>query len=142
MPQEAWKVLVTSLGLCSVLAVGCSDESGERAPTDRLSQGASSATAPSSDAGGTRPSSSAPSGRPFKLYTHCGVEYAQIRGERWHADPPLYNKSGSSPPAGWGDPYQRGTMVVESSQQAVFIALGQEVIFVPAPDNEPVRMCD
>lgn len=142
MRHETWKVLVASLGLCSVLAIGCSEESGDLAPTDRLGQGASSATAPSSDAGGTRPSSSASSGRPFKLYTHCGVEYAQIRGQRWHADPPRYNRSGSSPPAGWGDPYQRGTLVVESSQRAVFKALGQVVIFVPAPENEPVRMCD
>jgi len=31
---------------------------------------------------------------------------------------------------------------VESADRAVFDALGQQVVFVPAPNNEPVRICD
>jgi len=140
--QGTWKVLVTSLGLCCALAVGCSDKSGDVSPAERPSQSASSAREPTSDPSEVLPTDSTRSGRPFRVYTHCGVESAEIRGRWWHADPPLYNKRGSSPPVGWGDPYQQGTLVVESSQRAVFEALGQEVIFVPAPDNKPVRMCD
>ena len=31
---------------------------------------------------------------------------------------------------------------MESADRAVFEAPGRQVVFVPAPDNEPVRMCD
>ena len=81
------------------------------------------------------------SSRPFSVYTHCGVENVRIDGRWWHARPPLYNEERSGPPAGWGDPHQEGTLTVESADRAIFEALGQRVVFVPAPDNEPVRVC-
>jgi hypothetical protein len=83
-----------------------------------------------------------PSGKQFKVYTHCGVENTRIQGVWWHAKPPLYNQRRDGPPAGWGDPYQAGTLTVVSDSRAVFEALGQQVAFVPAPNNEPVRICD
>ncbi len=82
-----------------------------------------------------------PSSRPFSVYTHCGVENTRIDGRWWHAKPPLYDEKGGGPPAGWGDPYQEGTLTVESADRAFFEALGQRVVFVPAPDNKPVRIC-
>jgi hypothetical protein len=77
----------------------------------------------------------------LSVYTHCGVENVRIDGRWWHAKPPLYDEERSGPPAGWGDPYQEGTLRRESADRAVFEALGQSVVFVPAPDNEPVRVC-
>lgn len=100
-----------------VLATACGTESG-------------------SPAGSEQPSAS-----PFNAYTHCGVENIRVDGRWWHAKPPLYNEKHTGPPAGWGDPYQQGTLTIESPDRAVFEALGQRVIFVPAPDNEPVRVC-
>lgn len=82
-----------------------------------------------------------PTSRPFSVYTHCGVENVRIDGRWWHAQPPLYNEDRSGPPSGWDDPLQQGTLTIESAQRAVFEALGQRVVFVPAPDNEPVRVC-
>jgi len=82
-----------------------------------------------------------PSSRRFSVYTHCGVENVRIDGRWWHAKPPLYNEDQTGPPAGWDDPSQQGTLTIELSERAVFEALGQRVVFVPAPDNEPVRVC-
>ena len=82
-----------------------------------------------------------PSSARFSVYTHCGVESVRIDGRWWHARPPLYNQERSGPPAGWGDPHQEGTLTMESADRAVFEALGQRVVFVPAHDDEPVRVC-
>lgn len=81
------------------------------------------------------------SSTPFSVYTHCGVENVRIDGRWWHAKPPLYNQERSGPPQGWGDPYQEGTLTMVSPGRSVFEALGQRVVYVPAPDNEPVRVC-
>lgn len=75
------------------------------------------------------------------LYTHCGVESANIEGRWWHARPALYNQDRSGPPAGWGDPYQEGTLTMEAADRAVFEALGERVVFVPAGDDQPPRAC-
>ena len=90
----------------------------------------------SSQEGGDEPIST-----PLSVYTHCGVENTRIDGRWWHAKPSLYDEKGGGPPAGWGDPYQEGTLTVESADRAVFEALDQRVVFVPAPDNKPVRVC-
>jgi hypothetical protein len=82
-----------------------------------------------------------PTTKPFRLYTHCGVESARIDGRWWHAKPPLYNEDRSGPPDGWDNPFQHGRLTVESPNRAVFKAAGQRVVFVPAPDNQPVRVC-
>jgi hypothetical protein len=105
--------------VAATLATGCGSlESTRRAPvTDQLS------------------------GTIFSVYTHCGLESARIDGRWWHAKPPLYNQERTGPPRGWGNPYQEGTLTRESADSAVFEALGQRVILVPDPDNEPVRVC-
>lgn len=88
-----------------------------------------------------QPPTDDPTSRPFTVYTHCGVESARIDGRWWHAEPPLYNRNRTGPPAGWGDPYQEGTLTLESPERAVFEAKGRRVVFVPAPDDQPVRLC-
>ena len=130
---------VTALSVVVVLTVGCTSTDGgsvEATPTETL-RSTESSNEPSDI-----PSDPAPSGKQFEVYTHCGVESTRINGAWWHAKPPLYNKGRSGPPAGWGDPYQTGTLTMVSADRAVFEALGHWVLFVPAPDNQPVRICD
>ncbi|UKA64640.1 hypothetical protein [Arthrobacter sp. FW306-04-A] len=55
---------------------------------------------------------------PFSLFTHCGIYEAQVQGSFFTADQPLDDGHGN-PPAGWGNPYQPGTIAVEG-QRAVF----------------------
>jgi hypothetical protein len=55
---------------------------------------------------------------PLDLYTHCGILGTDVGGVWFAADPPLVEEYG--PPAGWGDPYQRGTLTLESGDEAVF----------------------
>ena len=95
--------------------------------------GSKAATQETSDEG--------PRSTPFSVYTHCGVENVLINGRWWHAKPPLYNPDRTGPPAGWGDPHQEGTLTMESADRAVFEALDQRVMFLPARDDAPVRVC-
>ena len=133
---------LTVLGLVVLTASCTSGGSTQTAPPQQ------SSSASTMEASPAQPPSSAPSSgsiaraTPFTVSTHCGVESARINGRWWQAAPPLYNKSRISPPAGWGDPFQKGTLTVESADRAIFEALGQQVVFVPAPNNEPVRICD
>jgi hypothetical protein len=137
---RAMRVCAFALAL-TVFAVGCSGGSTESAPAHGQSINIPTAEQPSATAG-TGSTGSVPVSKAFTVYTHCGVESARIHGRWWHAKPPLYGDTeGGGPPAGWGDPYQEGTLTVEANGRAVFEALGQRVVFVPAPDNEPVRVC-
>lgn len=79
----------------------------------------------------------------FFVYTHCGVESARIGGLWWHATEPLYGEGGegTSPPGGWGDPYQEGRLTVEAPKRATFEAEGTRVVFEPSTTNKPVRIC-
>ncbi len=79
----------------------------------------------------------------FFLYTHCGVESARIGGRWWLAVNPLYGEGGEgvNPPAGWDNPHQEGTLLMQSPNRAVFQAKGTDVVFVPAPDDQPARIC-
>lgn len=130
---------VTAL-FVAVHTAGCTS-TGNRSGESTFTETPSST--PSSTAPSDTPSKGVtPSGKRFEVYTHCGVENTRIQGVWWHAKPPLYNKRRNGPPAGWGDPYQTGALTIVSDDRAVFEALGQQVVFVPAPDNQPVRICD
>ena len=77
---------------------------------------------------------------PVDLYTHCGVLGADVGGVWFAADPPLVEESG--PPAGWEDPYQRGTLTLESPEVAVFRDdAGHEVRLRAAPESERPPPC-
>lgn len=65
----------------------------------------------------TRSSNQRP--EPYRLYTHCGIEWAKIHGTFWRAVKPLSDGHGN-PPAGWGNPYQTGTLTFTSPTTAVF----------------------
>jgi len=47
----------------------------------------------------------------YRLYTHCGVLYADLNGTRYYADPPLSDGHGD-PPRGWGNPFDEGTLTI------------------------------
>jgi hypothetical protein len=69
------------------------------------------------------------SARPYSLYTHCGIDEARIGNRYYEAVHPLSDGSGN-PPAGWGNPYQRGTMTLLPPDEAVFRDdAGHQVLF-------------
>jgi hypothetical protein len=71
----------------------------------------------------------APKTQPYDLYTHCGIDEARIGNGYFEANPPLSDGSGN-PPAGWGNPYQAGTMTLVSATKAVFAdKSGHRVVF-------------
>lgn len=73
---------------------------------------------------------------PFALYTHCGVRSAYFDGRRWIADPVLSDESGNPPP-GWGNPSERGTMVLVKEDLARFTSTsGNTAEFRPLPEGE------
>jgi hypothetical protein len=75
----------------------------------------------------------APKPVPYNLYTHCGIDYAQVGNRYYEATPPLSDGSGNPPP-GWGNPYQAGTLTVISPTQAVFTdTAGHRVVFTLTP---------
>jgi hypothetical protein len=72
-------------------------------------------------------------GHPYALYTHCGVDEARIDGKYYEAVHPLSDGQGN-PPAGWGNPYQRGSVTLTGSGRAVFTdADGHRVVFDVRP---------
>jgi hypothetical protein len=78
----------------------------------------------------------------YFAYTHCGVESLRIDGHWWHAIDALYGDDGpGSAPDGWGDPYQEGELTLNSEDSITFEAQGEEVDFVPAQTNKPMRIC-
>jgi hypothetical protein len=77
---------------------------------------------------------------PFDLYTHCGVLGADVGNVWFAAQPPLVEEYG--PPAGWGNPYQRGVLTLESTSEAVFRdEIGHELRLQAASDSERPPPC-
>ena len=69
------------------------------------------------------------SARPYLLYTHCGIDEARVGNRYYEAVHPL-SDGHDDPPAGWGNPYQRGTMTLLSPDEAVFRDdAGHQVLF-------------
>lgn len=56
----------------------------------------------------------------YSLYTHCGINDANIAGRWFQADTPLFDSSGVNPPNGWDNPYQQGTITMLSATVAQF----------------------
>jgi hypothetical protein len=75
----------------------------------------------------------APRAMAYDLYTHCGVDEAKIGDRFYEAATPLSDGNGN-PPAGWGNPYQAGTMTLVSATSAVFTdQAGHRVVFSVRP---------
>lgn len=55
----------------------------------------------------------------------------------------LYGASGegAGPPAGWNNPFQEGTLTLETEARALFEARGEQVVLKPSPSDEPIRIC-
>ncbi|HMD91887.1 MAG TPA: hypothetical protein VKG80_04515 [Trebonia sp.] len=83
-----------------------------------------------------------PAGKPYDLYTHCGVSEARVGSQYYVAVHPLSDGAGN-PPAGWGNPYQAGTMTQVSATEAVFTdTVGHRVTFRARPGAKTfLRVC-
>jgi len=79
-------------------------------------------------------------GVPFNLYTHCGIEWARIRGTFWRAEHELNDGSGN-PPEGWGNPSQAGRLSFQSRRTATFSATAGLVIFHRTSRSKPPFIC-
>ena len=81
-------------------------------------------------------------GQPYSLYTHCGVYEAKIGDVYYEAEQPLDDGQGNPPP-GWGNPYQQGTITVDSATVAIFRdGLGHVVRFRARPRaTSYLRIC-
>jgi hypothetical protein len=84
--------------------------------------------------------SQAHAGQPYRLYTHCGIVWARIDSTFWRADPPLSDGSGN-PPAGWGNPYQDGTLVRISPTTARFDSPAGSVRFERTSRRQAPLVC-
>jgi hypothetical protein len=79
-------------------------------------------------------------GRPYQLYTHCGVKWAKIDGTFWRAKHPLSDGSGN-PPAGWGNPFQDGTLVFVGPTTVRFGSPAGGVTFERTSRTESPTIC-
>jgi hypothetical protein len=123
--HERWlrAAVIAAVPLAAVLA-GCESTPSPAAP-------------PSPTTAAAR--TTAPKPVPYDLYTHCGIDYAQVGNRYYEATPPLSDGSGNPPP-GWGNPYQPGIMTVISPTQAVFTdKAGHRVVFTLVPSGGPGR---
>lgn len=91
----------------------------------------------SSSAGTSTP---ARTGRPYQLYTHCGIEWAHIDGTFWRAKHPLSDGSGN-PRAGWGNPFQDGTLTLIGPTTARFDSPEGSVTFERTSRTQPPLIC-
>lgn len=80
------------------------------------------------------------SARPYSLYTHCGVEWAQIDNVWWQANTPLSDGNGN-PPAGWGNPFQQGTLTFIDRSTAKFSSPAGDVVFHRTDRTDPAHLC-
>jgi hypothetical protein len=85
-------------------------------------------------------------GQPFELYTHCGLDRSLIEfdGSFWEARGPGPLSDGSgNPPAGFGNPFLRGTIARTGDDSAAYVSSGGvRVVLVRLdrrPDLEPCR---
>jgi hypothetical protein len=78
---------------------------------------------------------------PLDLYTHCGVLGTDVGGVWFAADPPLV-EGAANPPAGWGNPYQPGTLTLVSTEEALFADEVGHVVRLVADDAARPAPCD
>jgi hypothetical protein len=79
-------------------------------------------------------------GKPYRLYTHCGIEWAKINGTFWRATRPL-SDGNRNPPAGWGNPFQDGSLDLVSRSSARFTSPAGTVVFQRTPRTHPPVIC-
>src|SRR5580704_4003624 len=85
-------------------------------------------------------SASARRAESYRLYTHCGIEWAKIEGTFWRATPPLSDGNGN-PPAGWGNPFQEGNLAFRGRATATFSSPAGSVTFKRTDRARPPVLC-
>jgi hypothetical protein len=109
---------LTAIALAGLAAIGCGSQ---------MASHASSVVAPAT-------------GRPYTLYTHCGIEWTKIDGTFWHATRRLSDGNGNPPP-GWGNPFQKGALVFVNSATARFESAAGSVTFRRTARARPPVIC-
>jgi hypothetical protein len=79
-------------------------------------------------------------GQPYRLYTHCGIQWARIGGVFWRATHPLSDGNGTPPP-GWGNPFQAGRLTFSSRTRALFSSPAGSVTFKRTERTRPPVIC-
>jgi hypothetical protein len=72
------------------------------------------------------------SGVPIMLYTHCGIKELRVDDTYFLAETPLDDGQGN-PPAGWGNPYQAGTVSLSGSKAVFRDDKGHIITFLARP---------
>jgi hypothetical protein len=77
---------------------------------------------------------------PFRVYAHCGFEFAQIDGRLWRTR--LRDDGHGNPPRAWGTELVKGRIERVSESRAVFTGTNVKIhaVFRPAPHAQ--YMCD
>jgi hypothetical protein len=77
----------------------------------------------------------------FDLSTHCGIRGTDVGGVWFAARPPAVEE-GATPPPGWGNPEQRGTLTLTSGVTAVVRDDAGHVVQLVAAPHERPDPCD
>ena len=78
----------------------------------------------------------------YTVFTHCGIEWAEIDGALWKTDQRL-SGGNQNPPKGWGDPEQDGQLRIEDADSAIFVGdNGESVTFQRTGATEVPYACD
>jgi hypothetical protein len=85
-------------------------------------------------------SASARRAESYRLYTHCGIEWAEIEGTFWRASRPLSDGNGN-PPAGWGNPFQEGKLAFRGHATAEFSSPVVSITFKRTDRARPPVLC-
>lgn len=79
---------------------------------------------------------------PYRLYTHCGIEWARVDGVWWRAAEPASDGQGN-PPDGSGNPFDDGELVIVDHATAVYRGSGPgEVVFERTALVDAPFQCD
>lgn len=77
----------------------------------------------------------------YVLYTQCGVEWAPVDGVWWQTDP--LGVAIGSPPDGWGNPLDAGTLAVADDDTATYTSdMGIDVEFRRTDITEAPFTCE
>ena len=69
----------------------------------------------------------------FALYTHCGIDVVLYRGRWYERVGGLLDDGQGNPPAGWGNPYQSGTLTRAGARLVFRDEAGHREVFRPRP---------
>jgi hypothetical protein len=75
----------------------------------------------------------------YKMYTHCGVHWTRIDGVWWETSP--LGEDEATPPNGWGNPFDEGTMTIVDHQTAVYEGPDGDVTFTRTSETEAPFTC-